>query len=42
LLVCVGGARIAAIEPAELAEGVEITGIATFLGATQGGQIITL
>lgn len=42
LLMCEAGARIAAIRPAELTEGVEIVGIATFLEATQGGQVITL
>jgi peroxiredoxin family protein len=42
MLVCEAGARIAAIQPAELTGGAEITGIATFLEATRDGQVITL
>lgn len=41
MLACEAGLRIAAIAPYELMEGVEVTGVASFL-ADAHGQIITL
>ena len=41
-LACDAGMRLAGIEPNELAEGVEVAGIPTFLGAVGHGQIVTL
>jgi len=42
LLACEAGLRAEAIDPAALLPGVEIAGVATFLAAVGGGQIITL
>ncbi len=41
LIACEAGLRLAEIS-AELAEGVEVAGVVTFLEATRGGQVITL
>ncbi len=41
-LACEAGLRLAAIDPAELAAGVEVIGVTTFLEAVAGGQVITL
>ncbi len=41
-LACDAGMRLAGIEPGELAEGVEVAGIPTFLAAVGHGQIVTL
>ncbi len=41
-IACELGLKIAAIDPANLGPGVEVAGIATFLGAVRGGQIVTL
>ncbi|HTR18265.1 MAG TPA: DsrE/DsrF/DrsH-like family protein [Acetobacteraceae bacterium] len=42
LLVCEAGMRAEALDASELMVGVEVAGVATFLGATAGGQIISL
>ncbi|HUZ62354.1 MAG TPA: DsrE/DsrF/DrsH-like family protein [Acetobacteraceae bacterium] len=42
LLACEAGLRAEAIDPAALLPGVEVSGIATFLGAVGAGQIVTL
>ncbi len=41
LIACEAGLRLADIT-ADLAEGVEVAGVVTFLEATRGGQVITL
>ncbi len=41
-IACEAGLRMAGIAPADLAEGVEVAGIATFLEAAGPGQIVTL
>jgi peroxiredoxin family protein len=41
-IACDLGLRIAAIPPDALDAGVEIAGVATFLDATRGGQMLTL
>lgn len=41
-LACEAGLRLAAIDPATLAAGVEVVGAATFLEAVAGGQVVTL
>jgi len=41
-LACDAGIRLAGIEADELAEGVEVAGVPTFLDAVGGGQIVTL
>ncbi len=42
LIACESGLLSAGIDPSALRGGVEVAGIATFLEATGGGQIITL
>jgi peroxiredoxin family protein len=42
LIVCEAGLRGEALEQAPLYPGVEIAGIATFLAATKGGQLLSL
>jgi peroxiredoxin family protein len=41
-IACELGLRIAAIAPDALEAGVEVAGVATFLDATRGGQVLTL
>lgn len=41
-IACEAGLRMAGVAAASLAPGVEVAGIATFLEATTGGQVITL
>ncbi len=41
-LACDAGMKLAAIDPAALAPGVEVAGVTTFLEAVAGGQILTL
>jgi uncharacterized protein len=41
LIACEAGLRAEAIDPATLLPGVELAGIATFLEAVGGGQIVT-
>ncbi len=41
-LACDAGIRLAGIEADELAEGVEVAGVPTFLDAVGTGQIVTL
>lgn len=41
-MACDAGMRLAGIEPSELAQGVEVAGIPTFLAAIGHGQIVTL
>ena len=42
LIACEAGLRAEGIDPALLLEGVEVAGIATFLAAVGGGQIVTV
>jgi peroxiredoxin family protein len=42
LIACEAGLRMAGIDRAALLPGVEVGGIATWLGATAGGQLLTL
>ena len=42
LIVCEAGLRATGLDSAVLYENVEIAGIATFLGATKGGQMLSL
>jgi uncharacterized protein len=42
LIVCEAGLRAEALEQAPLYNGVEIAGVATFLAATKGGQLLSL
>jgi peroxiredoxin family protein len=42
LLACEAGLRLAAIAPESLCAGVEVAGVARFLDACAGGQILTL
>jgi peroxiredoxin family protein len=42
LIACEAGLRAEAIDPSGLLPGVEVAGIATFLEAAGGGQIITI
>jgi peroxiredoxin family protein len=42
LIACEAGLRIAGIAPERLLDGVEVAGVATFLSATVGGQLISL
>ena len=42
LMACDSGLRLAAIAPELLLDGVAVAGIATFLDAVSGGQIVTL
>jgi len=41
-IACEAGLRAEALEGAALAPGVEVAGVATFLDAVRGGQVITL
>ncbi len=41
LIACEAGLRAEALEPEWLLPGVEVAGIATFLEAVRGGQIVT-
>ncbi len=41
-LACDAGLKLAAIDPAALASGVEVAGVATFLEAVAGGQTLSL
>ncbi len=41
-IACEAGLRVEALDATALAPGVEVAGVATFLAATKGGQIITL
>jgi peroxiredoxin family protein len=42
LIACEAGLRVARIAPERLLAGVEVAGVATFLAATSGGQLISL
>ena len=42
LIACESGLRVDAIEPAQLLPGVEVAGVATFLEACAGGQMLSL
>ena len=42
LIACDAGLRAEGIDPARLLPGAEVAGVATFLAAVGGGQIITL
>ncbi len=42
LIACEAGLRMTDVQAAELLAGVEVAGVATFLAATSGGQVITL
>jgi uncharacterized protein len=42
LIACEAGLRAEALDPAALMPGVRVAGVATFLEATRGGQIVTL
>lgn len=42
LIACEAGLLMAGVQATELLPGVEVAGVATFLAATGGGQIITL
>jgi peroxiredoxin family protein len=42
LIACEAGLLMAGVQTAELLPGVEVAGVATFLAATGGGQIVTL
>jgi uncharacterized protein len=42
LIACEAGLRIAGIASGTLLRGVEVAGVATFLAATAGGQMISL
>jgi uncharacterized protein len=42
LIACEAGLLMAGVQAAELLPGVEVAGVATFLAATGGGQIVTL
>ena len=42
LMACEAGLKIEAIDPATLMPGVEVVGVASFLEATAGGQLLTL
>ena len=42
LIVCEAGLRGEGLEQAPLYNGVEIAGVATFLAATKGGQLLSL
>jgi peroxiredoxin family protein len=42
LIACEAGLRIAGIAEASLLPGVEVAGVATFLAATTGGQLLSL
>jgi peroxiredoxin family protein len=42
LIACELGLRVAAIEPEALEAGVEVAGVATFLGSIAGAQAFTL
>ena len=42
LIVCEAGMRATGLENLPLYENVEIAGVATFLGATKGGQLLSL
>ena len=41
MIACEAGLRAEAIGPDGLLPGVEVAGVATFLGAVRGGQIVT-
>ena len=42
LMACESGMRVAALDPAQLLPGVEVAGVASFLEACSGGQMLTL
>jgi peroxiredoxin family protein len=42
LMACEAGLRVVGLDAAALMPGVEVAGVVTFLGATEGGQIISL
>ena len=42
LIACEAGLRVAGIAAASLLPGVEVAGVATFLAATAGGQLLSL
>jgi uncharacterized protein len=42
MIACEAGLRAEALDPAQLLQGVEIAGVATFLSAVGPGQIISL
>ena len=42
LIACDAGLRMAGLDPAYLAPGVEIAGVVTFLAAAAGGQLLSL
>ena len=42
MIACEAGLRSEGIDPASLLAGVEVAGVATFLAAVGGGQIVTL
>ena len=42
MLACEAGLRMAQLAAADLLAGVEVAGVATFLAATAGGQVVSL
>jgi peroxiredoxin family protein len=42
MIACEAGLRIAGIDPGTLTASVEVAGVASFLEAVRGGQVITL
>jgi peroxiredoxin family protein len=42
MIACEAGAKMVALERAEFTSGVEVSGVAAFLEATAGAQVITL
>lgn len=42
LVACEAGLRMAGLPPEALLPGVEVAGVATFLGSVAGGQIVSL
>jgi peroxiredoxin family protein len=42
LLVCEAGLRAEGLDAARVLDGVEVAGVATFLGAVGGGQIVAI
>ena len=41
MIACEAGLRAEALDPAGLLPGVEIAGVATFLEAVRGGQVVS-
>jgi len=42
LIACEAGLRVVGMDPTRLLPGVEVAGVATFLAATAGGQLLSL